>query len=92
MDSILYRAGFDGNEKFGLVRKAVTEHRELSHFFVYRNPLDHDSVRSSVLYFVSAKETFSAGCKCHKVIPQKGIQRLEVDQHKIEDKIVASAS
>ena len=61
MDSLFHKAGFDDCAKFGLLRKAVKEFNDLVQFVTYQNPTTYETLKKSVSFFVSAKESFNFG-------------------------------
>ena len=92
MDNLFQKAGFDDNAKFGLLRKAVMEQAELSQYIMFNNPVDYKSLKKAIHSFVSAKEAFSFHSSTASFVPRKIIQRPDVGQRKIEDKVDALAS
>ena len=92
MDNLFQKAVFDDNPKFGLLRKAVMEHHELSQYMMYRNPLSYKTLRSNIISFVSARETFTMNSSGKSFTPKKVIQRPDAGQRKIEEKVDALAS
>lgn len=92
MDTIFKKAEFDDKAKFGLLRRSVVEHQDLSRYVMFRNPLDYESLKASIFSFTSAKETFSPYSKNVPFTPQRVIHRPDGSQRKIENKVDALAT
>ena len=86
------KAAFNAEAKFGLLRNAVMEHREVSQFVLYRAPTSYVELKKAVKDFVAGRKAFLAAQdtkQFHPPAPKHILQRPEWRQEpdKIEKKV-----
>lgn len=58
IDNLYRKAGFNEEAKFGLLRKAVTQHRGLARFVLLKGPTTYETLREAISSYVKANDNY----------------------------------